>query len=57
MTEMPTRPTFSNSARPDQIEAQRHLAEITEQLARITDISDLDPALRAQADALRSVES
>jgi hypothetical protein len=54
---MPTRPTSSNGARSDQVEAQRHLAEVTEQLARITDISDLDPALKTQADALRSVES
>jgi DNA-binding protein H-NS len=54
---MSTRPTSSNGARPDQVEAQRHLAEVTEQLARLADIPDLDPALRTQADALRNVEA
>jgi hypothetical protein len=33
------------------------LAEVTEQLTRLADIPDLDPALRAQADALRGVEA
>jgi hypothetical protein len=33
------------------------LAEVTDHLARIADTPDLDPALRAQAEALRSVEA
>jgi hypothetical protein len=57
MAGMSTRPTSSNGARPDQIEAQRHLAEVAEQLARLADIPDLDPALRTQTDALRGVEA
>lgn len=54
---MSNRPTSSSGVRSDHVEAQRHLAEITEQLSRISEIPDLDPALKNQADALRSVES